>query len=187
MNKKRSRWITSCTSRPSKRNCAGALQSPNCRRLLGRWVAKNATPNTAIQNLTLAFNFELKEGAELARRMLASNDGPVETKPYAMLAVGRFGTNDDIPLMEKFFSDARVCVRQRGGLREMQIQVKDVALAVALHLSHQDLKTYGLTHVQNNPQMLFLPNTIWFADDDARQAAFQKWTDWQAAKANPTK
>jgi hypothetical protein len=160
------------------------LQSQNCRRLLGRWIAKNVTPSIAMQNLTLAFNFELKEGAELARRMLAANDGPVEAKPYALLAVGRFGTSEDVPLLERFFKDARVCVRHRGGFREVQIQVRDFALAVALHLTQQELKPYGLTHVQNNAQMLFLPNTVWFADEAARDAAFQKWSDWQAGKAN---
>ncbi len=67
--------------------------------------------------------------------MLAGNDGPVETKPYALLAVGRFGTGDDVSLLERFFKDERVCVRHRSGFREVQIQVRDVALAVALHLT----------------------------------------------------
>ena len=100
MNRMRSTWTTSSIFRSSKRNC-GRLAVVQLPATAGRWIAKNATPNTAIQNLTLAFNFELKEGAELARRMLAGNDGPVETKPYALLAVGRFGTGDDISLLER--------------------------------------------------------------------------------------
>lgn len=158
----------------------GGTLAASCRRVLGRWIAKNATPGTLAQNLDLAFAHELKEGAELARRVLVANEGPVEFKPKALLALGRFGTREDAALAETYFKDVRVCVRHRNVLGERQVQVRDVALAVALHLTEQDPKAYGLQHVVSSGQMLYMPASLWFADEKERQAAFDKWTAWRA-------
>lgn len=165
----------------------GGSMAAGCRRVLGRWIARNATPGIVVQSLNLAFAYELKEGAELARRVLTANEGPVEVKPPALLALGRFGTSDDVPLAESLFKDARICVRHRGALRELQVQVRDVALAVALHLTSQDLKSYGLIHVVPSGQTLYMPASLWFGDEKERQAAFDKWTAWRAAGSHPAK
>lgn len=165
----------------------GGSLAGGCRRLLGRWIARNPTPGTVTQNLDLAFAHELKEGAELARRVLLANEGQVESKARALLALGRFGSRDDAALAETFFKDARVCVRHRNVLGERQVQLRDVALAVALHLTGQDVKAYGLAHVVPSGQMLYMPASLWFADDKERQAALDKWTAWRAAGGQPAK
>ncbi len=152
------------------------------RRLLGRWVAKNTNPTKAIEHFNLAFQLDLKEGADLARRLLAGDNCPADGRIFALLALGRFGGLDDLPLVERSFSDERVGLRQRAGAREVQVQVREAVLAIAIYLSGEDVKSYGFSHLKTSDKTIFIPMTVWLADDTARQAAIKRWTEQHASR-----
>jgi hypothetical protein len=76
--------------------------------------------------------------------------------------------------------DASPCLPQQAA-DPNQSQVRDVALAVLIHLSGQELKDYGLDHIQPNSKMLFQPGTITFTDPSARTEALKKWDRWAAS------
>ncbi|HZZ72501.1 MAG TPA: hypothetical protein VFE24_09620 [Pirellulales bacterium] len=67
------------------------------------------------------------------------------------------------------------------------IQLRDIALAVAIHLHGQEPKDFGYEHIQPNDQLLYQLQTVGFEDEGRRDAAFQKWHDWQTAQSTPKK
>jgi hypothetical protein len=159
----------------------GGTTMPLFKKLLGRWVAKYSGASTAIQKLELAFSYDLKEGADLAKSMLAEENGQPDLRTSAFLALGRFGNADCVPLLEHEFKDERICQRQQRNLREAPVQVRDVALAIAIHLTGQNVKTYGFTHAQPNSAIIFTVGSLGFEDDKKRDEAFKKWSDWKKA------
>jgi hypothetical protein len=152
------------------------------KKMLGAWIVHNSTPSLAKLNLGLAFDLELHEGLTLALKLLAGGGAGQQggVKQDALLAVGVFGNHEQIAVVEPFLKDASPCLPQQAADAN-QSQVRDVALAVLIHLSGQELKDYGLDHIQSNPKMLFQPGTITFTDPAARTEALKKWDRWAAS------
>jgi hypothetical protein len=163
---------------------AGPNKAP-LRTLLGEWVASNTGISTAYQGLMLAMRHDLKQGLAAAKKVLAEPAMPHHYKQFAMLALAKLGTKEDVPLLEKFMDDASPCGAMtvpKGNERVMlQTQLRDVALATVIHLSGEEVKGFGFTHAQKNTQMLFNVNTLGFEDDQQRDASRQKWEKFCAA------
>ncbi len=156
--------------------------APMLKKLLGMWILHNSGPSIAYMNLQLAFNFDLKEGLDLAVKMIG-NDGGGQPfmRQYVILAIARFGNHEHIPLIEPLLKDATPCMPQQNP-DPKQSQIRDVALAVLVKLSGQELKDYGLEHIQTNPQTVFQPGTVTFNDPAKREAALKKWKEWSQQK-----
>ncbi|HEY1786435.1 MAG TPA: hypothetical protein VGG30_12825 [Pirellulales bacterium] len=149
------------------------------KKMLGDWIVHNSSPALAHQNLDLAFTLDLKEGLNLAVKLLA-NEGRGQLpaiRQDALLAIGRFGNHTHIALVEPLLKDADFCSPQQGN-DPGQSQVRDVALAVLIHLSGQELKAYGLDHVPPHLPTVFQPGMIAFADPLMRKEALRKWEIW---------
>lgn len=159
--------------------------APIFRKVLGAWVAKNSNPTIAMQNLTSAVEYELPEGNELGRKLLTGDICPAEVRPYGRLTIGKLGSTDDLPLVESFFNDTKACIKHRTSRQLMLVQVRDVALAVAVMMTDQDLKSYGYDRFQKTPRWVYLAGSLGFADDAKREAAFQKWSEWKLAHPAP--
>jgi hypothetical protein len=154
------------------------------RRLLSLWLAREGPPVVAMHKLTQALSYDLKDGGvELSRKLLSRGGGPIEARPYALLTLGRWGGKDDLPLVEGFFSDQEICINHRISRRQVQIQVREVALAVAAHLTGQDLKSYGYERLQPNAKLLYLAGSLTLGDDAAKARAFKRWADWKASRS----
>jgi hypothetical protein len=159
-------------------NLRTSANGPMLKKLLGMWILHNSGPSIAYMNLQLAFNCDLKEGLDLAVKMIG-NDGGGQPfmRQYVILAIARFGNHEHIPLVEPLLKDATPCMPQQNP-DPKQSQIRDVALAVLIKLSGQELKDYGLEHVQTNPQTVFQPGTVTFGDSAKREAALAKWKVW---------
>jgi hypothetical protein len=59
------------------------------------------------------------------------------------------------------------------------LQVRDVALAVLLHLTEQEPLTYGYLHAQANPQTVFNVQSLTLENDERRAAAAERWRAWR--------
>jgi hypothetical protein len=159
----------------------GGEKGPALKKMLGVWIVHNSSPNLARQNLSVAFQLDLTEGLELALKLLANDGGAQQagTRQDALLAIGRWGNHKHIALVEPLLNDTSPCTPQQAG-EGHQSQVRDVALAVLIHLSGQELKDYNLEHIQTNNKMLYQPGTIAFADAASRTQALEKWKRWAA-------
>ena len=163
---------------------SGSLSTP-LKKLLSKWVSKDTGVTVGYYNLMLAFSFELAEGLDTAVRVLAVESVQPHIRQYALLAVGRFGNKQHVSAVEPSLKDTTNCFVQQVNNRQVQTQVRDVALAVLVHLTAQDLKEYGYEKAQLHQQMVFNPATLGFQDSTARDAALKKWQAWSASQARP--
>jgi hypothetical protein len=101
-------------------------------------------------------------------------------EPYAILLIGKYGSQKDVPLLTPLLGKNRVIQRRLIGKTRTQfdIQVRDVALATIVHLTGQKHKDYGLDQIQPYPMTLFRLHTLGFSDNKQREAAIEKWRTW---------
>jgi len=65
----------------------------------------------------------------------------------------------------------------------VELQIRDVSLAVLLHLTGQNLREYGYTSAQPNPATLFQVASLTFLGPAQRDAAMKKWSRWRMEHA----
>ena len=160
------------------------------RRMLIRWIehpsaAKAA--NVAEMNLSAAIQYNLPEGLTPALQIIALNKSQAFYKQKAILVVGKRGGKEHLSVLEPLLQDTTRCgvlgnARGNGANAPAEIQVRDVALAVMIHLSGQDPKDFGYDHILTNEQVLYQSQTVGFDDSAKRDAALKKWEEWSAAQ-----
>jgi hypothetical protein len=166
-----------------QKNAASGVWSPMLKKLLGRWVVKDASPTATVQNLLFAASYELKnEALVLATRVLSDEHNHSNTRQYAILIAGRFGGKDELPMIERLLDDKTSCgtFQANNPPRQVDLQIRDIALAVAVHLTGQNLRDYGYKSAQPNATTLFQVATLIFNDPAQREEALKKWTQWRS-------
>lgn len=156
--------------------------SPLVKKLLVVWIERGMSNSSLARNgLLLAERYKLNETAlSLARKLIAKDDAASYTLPYALLTIGRFGGEEDVPPVQALLSNKAVCHTWHNGKFEqpIQVQVRDVALAVLVHLTKQDHKDYGFDLLRPDPKGLYYVYTMGFPDDKEREKALDKWQQW---------
>jgi len=176
------------SSQPSFRSAIqSGTRKPIVRKLLGAWVRRVSGPWSAYHALMLSLQYDLEDGRVPAERIVRGDSaGPLHAQicQNAILVLAKLGDESHIPLLEQRFADATPCSTQRiDNAVTFETQVRDVALAAALHLSKQDVKKFGFDRAQLHPQLVFNPGTLGFnqeKDDAARQRAFAGWRAFRA-------
>jgi hypothetical protein len=162
--------------------------SPMLKKLLGRWIVKDASSSATMQNLIFAASYDLQaDGMTLAKKTLKRTSGNPQLRQFALLAVGRFGDKEDLPLVEPFLKDSATCgaIQLSDPPRQVDVQVRDIALGVAIHLSGQTAAEFGAIAVHSSPQSFFKVPALAFAEASQREAALKRWDEWRAAHATP--
>lgn len=149
------------------------------RKLLGRWVVREVSPPLATRSLNAAVNYSLREGLTPAERTLRKPNMPADAKCSALILLAKFGGKDHLPLVESLFDDTDPCANFGGFNRQIQTQIRDVALTTAIQLQGQDPKNFGLGQLQSDGQGWYQLNSIGFAVDAERDAAQAKWESWK--------
>ncbi len=165
----------------------GGPYDESLRSLLGAWVGRKfqGDVETAKQNLMLALRYDLKEGLPTAIDLLNRGGASDHVTQYAILAVGKLGGPEHIDHLLPYLDDTGICGSQTIAGDRYIAQIRDVALAVILHLADQSPADYGFQYVQDNPITLFTTPSLGFVDDEQRAAALAKWNAFAAAKAAP--
>jgi hypothetical protein len=105
--------------------------------LFSKWVGQS---KNELASLTLCFNIQNASAADIARRVLLSPELQKDISLFelSMQAIARFGTKEDIPLVEKFFTDKTIIMQYQRfsvpdgsnqSLAPFQVQARDLALA----------------------------------------------------------
>jgi len=168
-----------------QKNATSGPWSPMLKQLLGRWVVKDVSATATVNNLMFAASYELKpEALQLAQRVLSNENNHSTVRQYAILLIGRFGGREHLPLVEKLLHETTSCGMFQVGTppQQVDLQIRDIALAVAVHLSGQNLRDYNYQSVQPNPTTLFQVTTLVFPDPAKRDEALNKWAHWRAAR-----
>ena len=171
---------------------AGNHREP-LRRLLSRYIVES-NDATAFQGMTLAVQFELPVGLQPAIRIIQAYKKPEGGKgqnnymlKYAITTVAKFGTEKNLPLLTALMEDETLCSKTKLNNRQIETQVRDVALAAALTIRKVDCKKAGFPYIQQQPPYPFNSSTVGFNHDEERSKVFKKWkTPPQQPQTPPT-
>jgi RNA polymerase sigma factor (sigma-70 family) len=175
---------------PSHRTRSEAIP-PALRRLFAAWLETRTDPTPIYFGTNLALYHVLSEAAPAARKNAANARLDPRARGFSVLAVGRFGSVADLPLLEKALSDTRVFystsyTSEAGQKRPVEALVGDAAIASALHLFGQHPADFGFPllemYKQRGPDTLAKYHLLGFFDDDTRQVAHKKAKEWLSKK-----
>lgn len=162
--------------------------SPLLKQLVTSWIERGASNSSlARSGLMLAERYEMNEVAlSLAARILSDKEMPSYSVPYALLTIGRLGNARHLATIRPHLTNMKVCHTWHSSKFEkpIQIQVRDVTLAVLVHLTKQDHKQYGFDLLRPDGNGFFYVFTLGFANDEQRNAALARWDEWSRANRN---
>ena len=169
------------------KSIAGGDPTP-IKKILGDWISRGfGKDSTAMhQTMMLALKFNIPEGIVPALGILKDGGANPHMRQYAILVVGRFGGPEHIAQLEPLLSDAAVCIQQQITANKgfaIETQIRDVALAVMVHLAKQKLPDFGFTRAQGNATVLYNTASLGFATPEDRDAALSKWRAWREQQA----
>ncbi len=147
------------------------------RQLMARWIAE-ADRVSPTQRISVALQYSIDTGVEPALQMiqLGARGSHLQN---AIHAVGRLGGPEHLDDLSTLLGDTTVLSeQQQQGKATFTSQVRDVALAVMVHLSGQNPADYGFLKLRLHPKHLFQPNTAGFESDETREHAFAQWQLW---------
>ena len=158
------------------------------RKLVLRWLDTRDGPQGtyAAMNAALNLNLAPETITRYAARVLTTDGNSHFYRYRAAALIAQHGGKQHLPALTKLFGDdTRLLFAQNG---QAEVQVRDFALAMALVLTGQDPKAYGLDAQQGaNAALRFSYTYHRFYPDDKvttdqkRAAAFAKWRGWEAA------
>jgi hypothetical protein len=166
-------------------------QSKNAiRRLVCAWIIHCPNRSNVIlqQRLDAMFQHSLSECLPLALEMIEPKPEYLALTPaqqmLAVLAVGKFGSEENIAALEPLLEDERECLPRQQingpGSELAAVQIRDVALAAMLRLTGQEPVAYGFLHARPHPQMLFDVTSLYLENDERRTQALEQWRVWRA-------
>ncbi len=160
-------------------------QSRATRHLLTRWIVSSTTDDLYVlsQMLKLASKLELKGTASVAidvatgKRLVRPAHS--QFRASALLIAGKLGEQSHIPRLLPLMEDRAVCASQSGRSQPerqlLDVEVRDVALAVILHLQGAQPTDYGFEHIVEHGDKLFVLHSLAFSSASAREGAFDDW------------
>lgn len=146
--------------------------------------------NTINQSVWMLSQHKIKEGADIIAKALKDGKATqVYTKASAMCCVGTLGNKDHVKVFESYLKDdTQVQPFFKGGAgRQGAVKVRDVALAMTIHLNGKNPKDYGFSMWNVYPNQLIQYHQIGFSTDEERAAAFKKWEDESKKPADEPK
>lgn len=159
------------------------------RKMVGS-IIRRSEDTAAYQGMLIGLNLGLDDGMIPALKILngQGNRAP-HTSQYALMTVAKLGNESHLPLVEKFLDDKSVVTRMQENKVIYDVQVRDAALATAVLLTKQQLKSYfgeRPNQQTTDPQQIFFnPRVIGFTDEEKRAETHKKWADYKAKHANP--
>ncbi|MBN9118295.1 MAG: hypothetical protein J0I06_03895 [Planctomycetes bacterium] len=164
------------------------------RAIAAAWLDSRNEPREMTSAMSVASSLDLNDqAAGLAARLFSMPGVTALVRGRAASNLVSYGGKKHIPLLEKALADTVVVASVRpaaptDGAGELyEVQVRDVALGVAIALAEQKPEDYGFTDryagVPGYENRYYAHTRYYFADDAARKKAFAKWAEWR--KANP--
>jgi hypothetical protein len=154
------------------------------KQMLGSLI-RRSEGNSAYMAMNMAMNYGLDDGMVPALKVLKNEANRVpHVSLYALMTVAKLGNESHLPLIEKLLDDKNIITRMQENKVIHDIQVRDAALAAAILLSKQDLKTYFANRpdLQSaDPQQVFYnARLIGFSSEEDRAAVHKKWAEYKA-------
>jgi len=134
--------------------------------------------NTINQCVWMLTQHKIKEGADIIAKAIKNGKASqVYTKANAMCCVGTLGDKSHLPAFEPLLKDDKQVQAFNNRGQSGEIKVKDVALAMTIHLSGKNPKDFGFTMWNVYPNQLIQYHQLGFGSPDERAKAFKKWEE----------
>jgi hypothetical protein len=177
---------------PASRSGLGSKDKPTpYRKLVLAWMKRGiGEGNTAQYVINIATNIGIAETGDLAVEALRSHKLTGPALGYVLVAIGKMGEKKHVPILESYLKNKDVVITIRVNKDTSTTQVRDVALAMLVHLSGQPHAEYGFFYVKRfaagrsgrviSSSYKFNPYYLGFTNDAERAAAFKKWQEYKA-------
>ena len=151
------------------------------RKLLSRWLRRQRDTDPYV-NLLVALQFDLKESLGFSLKVLEGAKRPSGARRVALQSLNRFGDSKHAQLVERFLTDTSVVsVTSSVDGKRVRIQLRDIALATLITLRKQDHRKFGFPHIRFDSNRNFHLDSLYFASEEDRLAAFTKWKEFEQA------
>lgn len=146
--------------------------------------------NTINQCVWMLGQHKIKEGADIIAKALKDGKATqVYTKANALCCVGTLGTKEHTKVFESYLKDdtqvGQFFVGRAG--QPGIVKLRDVALALTIHLNGKNPKDFGFKTWNVYPNQLIQYHQLGFGSDDERAEAFKKWDAGGKKTAEPAK
>jgi hypothetical protein len=154
------------------------------RAVLNAWFDSRTEGPELYSAMMLASNIQNNDAAgRLAARVMTTSGVQGYYKGQALSILVRLKMHDQLPAIEKAFTDTTVLTTNIKIVNGMQVrqsvEVRDAALAAALVMTGQDPIDYGFEFFPKGAA----PGSFSYAwariPDDKRKEAFEKWKEWR--------
>ena len=156
--------------------------NPAIRKLLIQFVTNSNNHMMMFNNMYLIANLELKEGVDIAKRIIQTADRDPYTRAMAIGVLGKVGSRENIPDLLPFLDKKDTVGSMNVNNMQINTQMRDVALAGLVQLSGQKLNDYNFAYLKMfanaNVNIFMSPGMLGFNDDATRDASIKKWKDW---------
>ncbi|MCA9176564.1 MAG: hypothetical protein KDB14_18880 [Planctomycetales bacterium] len=170
-------YVTSLLHQPIvHKTMSGGVNKPLLAKMMGQWVLRGDS-NLAYQSLLLAMQYQLPEGIQAAENTLKQSSPAPHVKQYAILTIAKLGDKRHISILTELLEDSSpLQTRTINNVRSIT-QVRDVALAAAVHLAGRPLRDVGFQADVMPDQQPFVinPSQLGFKDEKERKVVFDKW------------
>lgn len=164
---------------------AGGNDGEFLRTLFFTWMKERANTSAMYQAFYLILNADMKEALPIALEMMNNKDLYSHSRGMAILAVGKFGGKKHIPELEKMLDDENVLTTVQINNIKGQVQTRDVALAMCIHLTGQKLEDYHFDMMQNRSFNFTYYYHLGFSDEKNREKSLKKWKEWREKNPRP--
>jgi RNA polymerase sigma factor (sigma-70 family) len=160
----------------------GELIPPPMRKLFHAWGINRRHPESISYALDGALLYEIQDYLPFARKLAADPKAPVRIRGDALLIIGQFGDQTDLPLLTRYLSDASVYKKPMGD-SDAIAQIRDVAATMMLKLCGRRPDEFGFLYGLCNPDAYvnhkYYMIARGFTDGAARDSAHAKAKAWR--------
>jgi len=171
--------VTNLLYQPLSRNAlADASVGPVFRKLLVRWMTNQTNEQVIMQLCNVVQNLNLKEGRDFLIGVIKQKKVQGILLAQAVVNLVRASGKEHVALLEELLTDQTLLGMVQFNRVRGTTEMRDVALAMLVHLNGQSHKDYGFTFLTQNQNLMWSPHYLGFATPEQREAAHKKWQEW---------
>lgn len=145
------------------------------KRMIATWLEVSSACYLNSSMLRIALTYRCEQTArELAKRTLADSNQSPAGVATSLILLARLDVGNATDELSRYLDDRRIChVWQMAATRRMavQTQVRDVAMAISLHLAGHDPRQVGFVVLEADPLTIYREFSMGFEDDESRERA----------------
>jgi hypothetical protein len=159
-----------------------AAEAAPWRKLYAAWLEKERYMVVVRRGLDIAAQNGVRECAPVALKIAGDKRTTTVIRSAALIGFSRLATKDDIKDLAPFLADKTTIGTVIVNGEQGSVEVRDVALGVAVHLTGQNPSDFGFERRPPTGAVPLSTHAYYaFATDEKREAAHQKWKEWATA------